>query len=64
MAIYCKGYDTNRFAIEFTTKDKPIQKLTLGMPQTLIIPPRSEKYLSAEHYADYRVKITRTTNYP
>lgn len=46
LAIYCKGYDTNRFMIDFTTKEKPLQKLVMGVPQNLILPPHSEKYLT------------------
>lgn len=64
MALYCKGFDANRFTIEFTTNDNPIQKLLLGQLQQVIVPPHTEKYLQTEHYMDYRVKITRVQGYP
>lgn len=64
IVIQAKGYQPNKFIIEFTSRDDYIQALTLGNPQHVEIPAGKTKLFSVDYFLSYRVKLIRRSGFP
>jgi hypothetical protein len=54
----------NKFIFEFSSKDDFMQKLTMGIPQPVIISANQERVFTVEYFIKYRVKLIRRKGFP
>lgn len=62
--LLAKGFQANKFILEYTSNDEYMQSLTLGNPQPIEVPAGKTKFFTVDYYMQYRVKLIRRSGFP